>query len=187
MRRSPSTSFIILAVLAGVTLGAGGRAVARPGPHGRPFVVALGAVPLVTYVGPLSPRPSEVISPSDRFVTAQLIGGGYVVNPRFRFGAIGIFSEALTGLPAGADTWQLGGVAPIGIATLDHLIVGGGPILGYRSGGKFQSDIGMVLLTGASIPIRNGLALNIATPVTAMFARRVTVSAAVAIGVAKVF
>ena len=125
--------------------------------------------------------------PADRFVIAQLIGGGYVVNPRFRFGVIGVFSEALTGLPTGAATWQLGGVAPVAIGTFNHFIVGGGPILGYRSGGNVQSDVGMVILTGASIPIRRGLALNLATPVTAMFARRVTASVGVAMGVSKVF
>src|SRR5262245_3177360 len=58
----------------------------RPGPYGRPFLAVLVAVPLVTYVGPLGRRTSEVVSPADRFVTAQLIGVGYVVNPRFRFG-----------------------------------------------------------------------------------------------------
>src|SRR5262245_27103143 len=81
----------------------------KPGPYGRPFLVVLGAVPVITYVGRLSPRPSQWLSPSDRFVTAQLVGGGRVVNPRFRFGLIGVFSEALTGLPADADAWQLGG------------------------------------------------------------------------------
>jgi hypothetical protein len=159
----------------------------RPGPYGRPFLAALVAVPLVTYVGPLAPRPSEVVFPADRFVIAQLIGGGYVVNPRFRFGVMGVFSEALTGLPTGAATWQLGGVAPVAIGTFNHFIVGGGPIIGYRSGGNVQSDVGMVILTGTSIPIRSGLALNLATPVTAMFARRVTVSVGVAVGVSKVF
>src|SRR5262245_61717702 len=96
MKRSPSTRFVVIALLAVITLGVSGRAVAQSGPRGRPFIVALGAVPLVTYVGPASPRPSEVVSPADRFVTAQLIGAGYVVNPRFRFGLIGVFSEALT-------------------------------------------------------------------------------------------
>ena len=163
------------------------KAARRPGPYGRPFLAALVAVPLVTYVGPLAPRPSEVVFPADRFVIAQLIGGGYVVNPRFRFGVMGAFSEALTGLPAGTSTWQLGGVAPVAIGTFDHFIVGGGPIIGYRSGGNVQSDAGMVTLTGASIPIRRGLALNLVTPVTAMFRRRVTASVGVAVGVSKVF
>jgi len=157
------------------------------GPYGRPFLAALIAVPLVTYAGRFAPRPSDVVFPADRFVIAQLIGGGYVVNPRFRFGVIGVFSEALTGLPTGAATWQLGGVAPVAIGTFNHFIVGGGPILGYRSGGNVQSDVGMVILTGASIPIRRGLALNLATPVTAMFARRVTASVGVAMGASKVF
>lgn len=159
----------------------------RPGPYGRPFLVVVGAVPVITYVGPRSPLTSQWVSPSDRFVTAQLIGGGYVVNPRFRYGLIGVFSEALTGLPAGAGAWQLGGVAPVAIATPGRLIVGGGPILAYRSGGTFQSDIGAVLLVGASVPVRKGIALNIVMPITGMFARRVTTSAAVAIGVAKIF
>jgi hypothetical protein len=97
------------------------------------------------------------LSPSDRFVTAQLMGGGYVVSPRFRFGLIGVFSEALTGLPPGADAWQLGGIAPVAIATPGRLILGGGPIIAYRSGGKFQSDIGAVLLVGACVPVRKGL------------------------------
>jgi len=163
------------------------RGARRSGPYGRPFLTVLVAVPLVTYVGPLAPRPSDVVLPADRFVIAQLIGGGYVVNPRFRFGVMGVFSEALTGLPTGAATWQLGGVAPLAIGTFDHFIVGGGPIIGYRSGGNVQSDVGMVILTGASIPIRRGLALNLVTPVTAMFARRVTASVGVAVGVAKVF
>jgi hypothetical protein len=126
----------------------------RPGPYGRPFLAVLAAVPLVTYVEPLAPRTSDVVFPADRFVIAQLIGGGYVVNPRFRFGVMGVFSEALTGLPTGASTWQLGGVAPVAIGTFGHFIIGGGPIIGYRSGGNVQSDVGMVLLTGASIPIR---------------------------------
>jgi len=159
----------------------------RPGPYGRPFLAVLGAVPLVTYVGPLGPRSSDVLFPADRFVMGQLIGAGYVVNPRFRFGVMGVFSEALTGVPNGAPNWQLGGVAPVAIGTFNHFIIGGGPIIGYRSGGTFQSDIGAVVLTGASIPIRKGLALNIVTPVTAMFAHRTTASAGVAVGVSKIF
>ena len=170
-----------------------GTAIAQPsthppaGPRGRPFVTALFALPLVTFAGPVGPRGSETISPADRFAIAQLIGGGYVVNPRFRFGAIGIFNEAFTGLPPGAAAWQLGGVVPIAIGTFDHFVIGGGPIIGYRSGGKYQSDAGVVVLSGASIPLRKGLALNIATPVSAIFVHRRTVSVAVAAGVAKVF
>ena len=170
-----------------------GTALAQPsaqppaGPRGRPFVTTLFAVPLVTFAGPVGPRGSEAISPADRFAIVQLIGGGYVVNPRFRFGAMAIFNEALTGLPPQASAWQLGGVVPIAIGTFGHFVIGGGPILGYRSGGKYQSDAGAVALAGASIPLRKGLALNIATPVTAVFAERRTVSVAVAAGVAKVF
>jgi hypothetical protein len=170
-----------------------GTAMAQPstrppaGPRGRPFVAALFAVPLVTFAGPVGSRGSETISPADRFAIAQLIGGGYVVNPRFRFGAIGLFNEAFTGLPPGAAAWQLGGVVPIAIGTFDHFVIGGGPIIGYRSGGKYQRDAGAVVLAGASIPLRKGLALNIATPVAAVFMHRRTVSVAVAAGVAKVF
>jgi hypothetical protein len=170
-----------------------GSALAQPsaqrpaGPRGRPFVTALFAVPLVTFAGPVGPRGSEILSPADRFATAQLIGGGYVVNPRFRFGAMGIFNEAFTGLPPQAGAWQLGGVVPIAIGTFDHFVIGGGPIIGYRSGGKYQGDAGAVVLVGASIPVRKGLALNIATPVSAMFVHRRTVSVAVAAGLAKVF
>src|SRR5262245_29836684 len=97
----PRSPFIPV-LIAVVIIASAGRVVAQPGdggPHGRPFITALGAVPLVTYVGPSSPRPSEFVLPSDRLVMAQLIGGGYVVNPRFRFGVISVFSEALTGLP----------------------------------------------------------------------------------------
>src|SRR4029434_6117871 len=102
----------------------------RVGACGRPFVTALFAVPLVTFAGPVGPLGSETISPADRFAIAQLIGGGYVVNPRFRFGAIGIFNEALTGLPPDAAAWQLGGVVPIAIGTFDHFVSGGVPPLG---------------------------------------------------------
>jgi hypothetical protein len=157
------------------------------GPHNRPFVAVLAAFPLVTYAAATGPRSSEVLTPADRFATSQLIGGGYVVNPRFRFGVIGIFNEALTGLPPAADAWQFGGVVPIAIGTFNHLIIGGGPIIGYRSGGKNQSDVGALVLSGTSIPLGRGLALNIATPTTALFRRRVTVSVGVAVGVAKVF
>jgi hypothetical protein len=157
------------------------------GPCGCPFVTALFAVPLVTFAGPIGPRGSETISPADRFAIAQLIGGGYVVNPRLRFGAMGIFNEALTGLPSDVAAWQLGGVVPIAIGTFDHFVIGGGPIIGYRSAGKYQQDAGAVVLVGASIPLRKGLALNIATPVSAVFMHRRTVSVAVAAGVAKVF
>jgi hypothetical protein len=157
------------------------------GPRGRPFLAVLAAVPLATYAGATGPRDSEILTPADRFATAQLIGVGYVVNPRFRFGVMGIFNEALTGLPPAADVWQFGGIAPIAIGTFEHVIIGGGPIVGYRSSGKYQSDVGAVVLSGASIPLRQGLALNIAAPVTALFARRVTVSVAIAVGVAKVF
>jgi len=109
------------------------------------------------------------------------------VNPRFRFGVMGIFNEVLTGLPPTADAWQFGGVAPIAIGTFEHLIIGGGPLIGYRSGGKRQSDVGAVVLLGASIPLKKGLALNVVAPTTALFVRRVTVSVGVAVGVAKVF
>jgi hypothetical protein len=159
----------------------------RAGPRGRPFVAVLMSVPLVTYAGATGPHPSELLTPADRFATSQLIGIGYVVNPQFRFGVIGIFNEALTGLPPTADAWQFGGIAPVAIGTFQHFIIGGGPILGYRSGGKLQTDVGAVALAGASIPIARGLALNVAAPVTALFARRVTVSVGVAVGVSKVF
>jgi|SRR5262245_15962999 len=160
---------------------------ARAGPRGRPFVTLLMAVPLVTYAGTKGPRHSEILTPADRLAVSQLIGVGYVVNPKFRFGLMGIFTEALTGLPSAVDTWQFGGVAPIAIGTFDHFIIGGGPIFGYRSGGQRQSDLGAVVLSGASIPLGNGLALNVAAPVTALLKRRVTVSVGIAVGVAKVF
>ena len=159
----------------------------RAGPRDRPFVAVLLAVPLVTYAGAMGSRGSEILTPADRFATTQLIGAGYVVNPQFRFGVMGIFNEVLTGRPPAADAWQFGGIAPIAIGTFEHVIIGGGPIIGYRSGGKRQSDVGAVVLTGASIPLRKGLALNIVVPTTALFARRVTVSVGVAAGVAKVF
>ena len=159
----------------------------RAGPHGRPFVSVLMVVPLVTYAEATGSHASEILTPTDRFATSQLIGFGYVVNPQFRFGVMGIFNEALTGLPPAANTWQFGGVAPVAIGTFQHFIIGGGPIFGYRSGGKRQSDVGAVVLSGASIPIARGLALNLAAPVTALFARRVTVSLGVAVGVSKVF
>jgi hypothetical protein len=165
---------------------AGDRA-RRAGPRNRPFLVVLAAVPLVTYAAAKGLRGSEILTPGDRFATSQLIGGGYVVNPRFRFGVMGIFNEALTGPPPAADAWQFGGIAPIAIGTFEHLIIGGGPIIGYRSGGQHQSDVGAVVLSGASIPLGKGLALNIAAPITAVFVRRVTVSVGIAVGVAKVF
>ena len=109
-------------------------------------------------------RGSEILTPADRFATSQLVGVGYVVNPRFRFGVMGIFNEVLTGQPPAVDAWQFGGIAPIAIGTFEHVIIGGGPIIGYRSGGKRQSDVGAVVLSGASIPLGKGLALNIAAP-----------------------
>src|SRR5262245_40799276 len=169
------------------TEAAAETAAQRRGPRRRPFVTALLAVPLITYAGAMGPRDSEFLTPADRFAVSQLIGAGYVVNPRFRFGVMGVFSETLTGLPPAADTWQFGGIAPIAIGTFEHFIIGGGPIIGYRSAGKTQPDAGVVVLSGASIPLGNGLALNIAAPVTALFKRRVTVSVGLAVGVAKVF
>lgn len=162
-------------------------AVPQPGPRDRPFAVALIAVPLVTYAGPVGPRSSEIVTPGERFATTQLVGAGYVVNPRFRFGVIGIFTQAFSGLPTDADTWQFGGVAPVAIGTLGHFVIGGGPIVGYRSGGTGQLDVGAVMLSGASIPLRKGVALNVVMPLSAVFMRRTTVSIGVAVGVAKVF
>lgn len=159
----------------------------RPGPHGRPFVNALFAVPLVTHAGRYGPRDPETLSPADRFAIAELIGAGYVVNPRFRFGAMTIFNEAFTGLPPGAAAWQFGGVAPIAIGTFGHFIVGGGPLFGYRAGGKAQSDAGAIVLSGLSIPVKKGLAFNVAVPVPMLFTHRKSVSVAVAAGVSKVF
>jgi hypothetical protein len=130
---------------------------------------------------------SPALYPGDRFAIAQIVGGGYVVNPRFRFGAVGIFNEVFTGLPVGASTWQFGGVAPIAIGTLGHFVIGGGPLFGYRSGGLQRADVGAVVLSGASIPLKKGLALNVAAPVSALFKNRRTVSVGVAAGVAKVF
>ena len=51
-------------------------------------------------------------------------------EPTLRFGVMGVFSEAFTGLPPGVEAWQFGGVAPIAIGTLGHFIIGGGPSLG---------------------------------------------------------
>jgi hypothetical protein len=45
----------------------------------------------------------------------------------------------------------------------------------------------MVVLTGASIPVRKGLSVNIVTPVSALFMHRTTVSVGMAVGIAKVF
>jgi hypothetical protein len=157
------------------------------GPRGRPFVAALFAVPLVTFAGPAGPRGSETVTPADRFAITQLIGAGYVVNPRFRFGVMGIFNEAFTGVPPGVDAWQFGGVAPIAIGTFGHFIIGGGPLFGYRSGGRHRADAGAVVLSGVSIPLKGGLALNIVAPVSALFMHRPTVSVGVAAGVANVF
>jgi hypothetical protein len=166
---------------------AGETTASRAGPRGRPFVAVLIAVPLATFAEAQGPRGSEILTPADRFATSQLIGVGYVVNPQFRFGVMGIFNEVVTGLPSGVDAWQFGGIAPIAIGTFEHFIIGGGPVIGYRSGGQQQADVGAVVLSGASIPLGKGLALNIAVPVTALLAHRVTVSVGVAVGVAKVF
>jgi hypothetical protein len=57
------------------------------------------------------------------------------------------------------------GIAPVAIGIFEHVIIGGGPIIGYRSAGKRQSDIGAIVLSGASIPLRKGLALNLAAPI----------------------
>jgi hypothetical protein len=70
----------------------GEGAAPRAGPRRRPFVAVLMAVPLVTYAGATVPYRSEVLTPADRFATSQLLGVGYVVNPRFRFGVMGIFN-----------------------------------------------------------------------------------------------
>jgi hypothetical protein len=43
------------------------------------------------------------------------------------------------------------------------------------------------VLSGASIPLKRGLALNIVAPVSALFMDRTPVSVGVAAGVAKVF
>ena len=158
-----------------------------PGPRGRPFVTTLFAVPLVTFAGPIGPRGAEVVSPADRFAITQLVGVGYVLNPRVRFGVIAIFNEAMTGLPPGSDAWQFGGAAPVAIGTFGRFVIGGGPLIGYRSGGQQQTDAGAVLMSGASIPLKKGLSLNIVAPVTALFVHRRTVSIGVAAGVAKVF
>jgi hypothetical protein len=40
------------------------------------------AVPLVSFLGPMGPRGSETVSPADHFGLMQLVGVGYVVNPR---------------------------------------------------------------------------------------------------------
>lgn len=178
----------MLALAAGAAAQEGGDAPApRPGPRDRPFVVTLIAVPLVTYAGPAGPRGSEIVTPGERFATTQLVGAGYVVNPRFRFGVIGIFTQAFSGLPPDADAWQFGGVAPVAIGTFGHLVIGGGPIVGYRSGGEGEADVGAVMLSGASIPLGKGVALNVVMPLSALFMRRTTVSVGVAVGIAKVF
>src|SRR5262245_47520203 len=75
------------------TAAFGEGAIRLPGPRGRPFMNGLVAFPVVTYAGPVGSRGSEIVSPADRFATAQLIGFGYVVNPQFRFGLMGIFNE----------------------------------------------------------------------------------------------
>ena len=157
------------------------------GPRGRPFMTVLFAVPLVTFAGPVGPRGSEIVSSEDRFAITQIVGVGYVVNPRFRLGVMGIFNEAFTGLPPGSDAWQFGGVAPIAIGTFGHFVIGSGPLIGYRSGGRHQADAGAVVLSGASIPVKKGLSLNIVAPATALFMHRRTVSVGVAAGIAKVF
>jgi hypothetical protein len=171
--------------LEGDTSGASGDTAQLPGPRGRAFMTALFAVPLVTFAGPVGFRGSEVVSPAERLAITQIVGVGYVVNPRFRFGVMGIFNEVFTG--SASDAWQFGGVAPIAIGTFGHFVIGSGPLIGYRSAGRHQADAGVVVLSGALIPVRRGLSVNIVAPVTALFMHRRTVSVGVAAGVAKVF
>ena len=157
------------------------------GPYRRPFLTAIGFLPLATHVRAAGPQASAVLYPRDRFAITEIVVAGYVVNPRFRFGAAGMFNHGLTGLPRGASAWQSGGVAPVAIGTFNHFIIGGGPLFGYRAAGRWQSNVGAVVLTGASIPVRKGLAMNIGVPVTTIFTHRSSVSVGVAAGIAKVF
>lgn len=187
MARTAVFSVMVFAVATGNTTGQTVRSKPPDAPYGRPFVAALFAVPLVTFAGPVGSRGPEVVSPAERLAITQIIGVGYVVNPRFRFGVVGVFNEALTGLPPGADAWQFGGLAPVAIRTSQHFIIGGGPLIGYRSGGRHRADAGAIVLSGASVPLKAGLALNIVVPVSALFVDRATVSVGVAVGVAKVF
>ena len=57
------------------------------GPRNEPFVIVLGVVPIATYAAAAGPQSSQMFYPADRFATTQIVGGGCVVNPRFRFGA----------------------------------------------------------------------------------------------------
>ena len=160
---------------------------APKGPNGRPFVTVLGGIPIVTYVAANGPRPAQYLSVSDRLSLTQMIGVGYVVNPQVRFGVIGIFSHALTNRPNGAPAWQLGGVAPVGVRTFPRFFVGGGPVFAYRSGGRYQSDVGAVVLSGATFHLENRFAVNLAMPVSGVFRHRRTASLTVAAGLTKVF
>jgi hypothetical protein len=186
MRFEIATLTTRLAVLLALAQGSA-PAQESPGPRGRPFVSVIAAVPVVTYVGPAGHRKSQFLSPADRFATSQLIGIGYVINPQLRVGVMGVFNEVLSGLPPGADAWQVGAVAPVVIRTFRRAMVGGGPLLAYRSGGRSQSDVGCVIVSGASLPLRQGLALNVLAPVTGLFDRRTTVSLSVAVGLTKIF
>ncbi len=111
---------------------------------------------------------SEILSPADRLATTQIIGVGYVVNPRLRFGMMGIFSEAFTGLPAGA------------IRTFEHVIIGGSPLIGDRSGGTHRANVGAIVLSGASIPLKRGPSTERRHARFAVFVRRTIVSVGVA-------
>jgi hypothetical protein len=98
-----------------------------------------------------------------------------------------LFGETVRGLPTGASAWQLGGIAPIAMATFRHAIIGGGPIIAYRSGGQYRADAGGVLLPGASFPIGGGFAVNVVAPITGLFGNRVAVSVGAGVGATKVF
>jgi hypothetical protein len=179
------TPLIALSLVAPATGSA--RADDESGPRDRVVAVAIIAAPLVTVLGPMGPRDSEVVWPAERFAMQELIGIGWVVHPKFRFLLLGLFGETLTGLPPGADTWQLGGIAPIAMGTFGHFVIGGGPIVAYRSGGKQQADAGAVLLPGVSLPLGRGFALNIVAPTSVLLMNRRAASLGVAVGVAKVF
>jgi hypothetical protein len=140
-----------------------------------------------TWVGGVNGGASSWVTPADRFILLQQLGGGYWVHPNIRVQLTLQFVETLSGLPQGQSALALMGAIPWVVYTRGRFFGGMGPLVAWQSGGKSQFDLGWFLAVGVTFPLGQGWALAAAVQGPVMFYQRLSVAVSPALVVSRRF
>lgn len=123
----------------------------------RRFMIHLNqGMNLYTYLGPTQTDTEKHFNPTNRLILLQQLGAGYWVLPNLRLQFTLQFIETVTGLPSGASPFTFFGFIPWAVYTNGPFFAGAGAMIGVRSYGEWEPDLGIFLGTGAGFPIGGG-------------------------------